>query len=120
MIKTKVKISPLSNVSFSPECLGKIRNSINSHESNIGIVKNSVNLTDIDFNLDDIAFTFNNAIIENNVLYVDIETLSTEKGRLLEKTFSITDINFYPYGIGTVNESKEVGAYEFITLQAVF
>jgi hypothetical protein len=64
-----------------------------------------------------VAFTYDNPIIEDDTLYVDITVLDTPKGEELKK--KVKKVSFVPVGLGTLNENKDMETYEFLSIAAI-
>lgn len=96
-----------NNRRYNKEVLDIIRDQINSNpETNFGTIGYT---TDLTVPLCDAAFRYSNAVVENNSLYADIETLSTPKGiDLLRMVESEMDIRFRPAGMATIKGGMPV------------
>ena len=70
-------------------------------------------------NQEDVAFTYENPVIEDNVLYVDINILDTPKGKELMK--QLDHVDFKPIGQnGPVDENNVVqDSYELLSINAI-
>ena len=92
----------LNNRRYPDEVLESIKNQINSNpkEMNIGTIGDR---DTAHVNLRDASFTYSNAVVENGVLYADVEILKTMMGDELKRILEIapTEIVFRPRGIGT-------------------
>lgn len=121
-----------NNRRYTPEVLEIIKDQINSRDAdrNLGTIGYSEGL---DVALSDVAFKYSNAVIENNILYADIETIHTPQGVKLRQMIETgSDIRFRPGGKATLegempvethnllNVPKHVGRdYKLITLAAI-
>ena len=82
--------------------LKKIRDQINSREDsgNLGTIGYPEGLV---IPLADVAFKYKNAVVEDEVLYVDIETVGTPQGTILSDMLEYEmDLRFRPIGTGTL------------------
>lgn len=121
-----------NNRRYTPEVLEIIKDQINSRErdKNLGTMGYPAGL---ETPLCDVAFRYSNAVIENNVLYADIETIHTPEGiKLRQMIESGIDVRFRPGGQATLdgempvethnllNIPKHVGKdYQLITVAAI-
>jgi hypothetical protein len=95
-----------NNRRYTKEVLESIRDQINSEDSSrqIGTMGFPEGL---EINLRDAAFTYSNAVVEGDCLYVDISPLKTTMGdelvrRLeLDSQFSTSSVRFRPGGMAT-------------------
>jgi hypothetical protein len=80
----------------------KIRDQINAREDsgNLGTIGYPEGL---EIPLAEVAFKYKNAVVEDEVLYVDIETVGTPRGiRLAEEISAGADVRFRTSGTGTL------------------
>jgi hypothetical protein len=91
-----------NNRRYPIEVLESIKDQINKKDKslNIGTIGYP---TDLIVSLSDSAFRYSNAVIENEILYIDIETVHTPKGVELRNMIdNKEDIRFRPGGISTL------------------
>jgi len=68
--------------------------------------------------LENVAFTYENPVLENGNLYVDIQILETPKGKQLEEM--IDNVSFVPVGMGVLDENNVMeDSYEFVSIAAI-
>jgi hypothetical protein len=105
------------------EVLEIIRNQINSKGDSLKL--GTIGFPDgLTVSLSEGAFKYSNAVIENEVLYVDIETIHTPEGVKLRNTIDRDlQICFRPAGISTLlndTPNKVVHSdYQLITIAAI-
>jgi hypothetical protein len=91
-----------NNRRYTKEILESIRDQINSRniDINIGTMGFSEGLA---INLRDASFTYSNAVVENECLYVDIDSLNTTMGQELVRRLDIDfhSVRFRPGGQAT-------------------
>jgi hypothetical protein len=121
-----------NNRKYSSDLIELIEQQINRREKsrNLGTLGYPEGLV---VDLFQVAFVYSNAVVEGDVLYVDIETLNTSKGIELERILeSENDICFRPGGSATLegdmpdethnllNVPKHVSNdYQLITIAAI-
>ena len=91
-----------NNRRYPVEVLESIKDQINKRDKdlNIGTIGYP---TDLIVSLSDSAFRYSNAVIENEILYADIETIHTPKGVELRNMIdNEEDIRFRPGGMSTL------------------
>lgn len=94
--------------------LETIKNQINLSGQNIGTIGYTTDLVVTPTNA---AFTYSNAIIENDSLYADIEIINTTKGIELKNIFeTTTDIRFRPAGQATLKGSMPVETHNLLDI----
>ena len=108
---------------YNPETLESIKDQINSRDKSMNIGQLGYP-EGFDINLRNAAFTYSNAIVENGILYADIEILKTMMGdevkRLLELGTSPSSkgIVFRPAGVGNV-ESQNINDYKLLGIHII-
>lgn len=94
--------------------LKKIRDQINSREDfgNLGTIGYPEGL---EIPLSEVAFRYKNAVVEDEVLYVDIETVGTPRGiRLEEEITGGAEVRFRPSGTGTFEGEMPVETHNLL------
>ena len=121
-----------NNRRYPIEVLEIIRDQINSRkrDQNLGTIGFP---KDLEIAFSDAAFRYYNAVVRNEVLYVDIETIHTPLGIEFRKLIEVdNDLRFRPGGSATLdgpvpvethnllNVPKHVGRdYQLITIAAI-
>ena len=121
-----------NNRQYPIEVLEIIRDQINSrkHEQNLGTIGFP---QDLEIKVSDAAFRYSNAVIREQVLYVDIETIHTPTGIEFRRMIEVDhDLRFRPGGSATLegpmpvethnllDTPKHVGLdYQLITIAAI-
>jgi hypothetical protein len=104
-----------NNRRYTAEVLEVIKNQINENSSkNLGTLGYPEGM---DVSLSNVAFKYSNAVIEKDVLYVDIETIHTPKGIELRKILEVdNDIRFRPGGAATLEGEMPVETHNLLNV----
>jgi hypothetical protein len=101
------RFQPETNRHYSIDILNEICDNINSRPYYILLNPTNVNYIEID--LDKVAGTITNAVIENDILYVDVNYLNTPMGKVASE-LGLQEI--YANGIGYA-DGGIVSKYKF-------
>ena len=103
-----------NNRLYPIEVLETIKAQINAGGSNLGTIGYP---EDLEVSLSNAAFTYSNAVIENESLYADIETIHTPKGIELRKLIEVaSDIRFRPSGQATLEGPMPVETHNLLNI----